>query len=398
MKNNAKNSFLLVALISTLLALGVFGYLSTHYYELKFGAPTEGSMCNINDVMNCDAVAASSFSALFGIPMALWGLATNLVLLYFLLVTRFNLVQDKEKASRYTLMLSGITLIASIVMGLISTQMANLCIFCITSYVLSLITFICVLLGAYEVSVSNLMNDFKDIFVTERWVLGFAIAIPVIAFLGNIMFLESHGYSKIAKISEEKIAYWNVATVQTFDPAAGLILQKGTGEPVMTIVEFADFRCPHCKHAAPGLHAFTKSRPDVRLQFKPFPLDGTCNQAIQGGDGISCGIAAAVMCAEQQSKKGWETHDFFFDTQETVLRTPNLDQNLQAASEKLGLNLDELKKCVQDPAMQESIRKMAKEGATAQIRGTPTIFVNNKLLEGGHLVPVLEAAYQSLKK
>ena len=242
------------------------------------------------------------------------------------------------------------------------------------------------------------MNDFKDIFVTERWVLGFAVAIPVIAFLGNIMFLESHGYSKIAKISEEKIAYWNVATVQTFDPAAGLILQKGAGDPVMTIVEFADFRCPHCKHAAPGLHAFTKSRPDVRLQFKPFPLDGTCNQAIQGGDGISCGIAAAVMCAEQQSKKGWETHDFFFDTQETVLRTPNLDQNLQAASEKLGLNLDELKKCVQDPAMQESIRKMAKEGATAQIRGTPTIFVNNKLLEGGHLVPVLEAAYQSLKK
>ena len=109
MKNNAKNSFLLIALISTLLSLGVFGYLSTHYYELKFGAPTASSMCNISDVMNCDAVAASSYSALFGIPMALWGLATNLILLYCLLVTRFNLVQDKEKASRYTLMLAGVT-------------------------------------------------------------------------------------------------------------------------------------------------------------------------------------------------------------------------------------------------------------------------------------------------
>lgn len=398
MKNNAKNSFLLVALLTTLVTLGVFAYLSGHYYDLKFGGPSEGSMCNINEVMNCDAVAASKYSALFGVPMALWGFATNLILLYFLAVTRFNLVQDKEKTSRYTLMISAITVLASLVMGLISTQMANLCILCITTYVLSMITFTCTFLGASQASASNLIEDFKDVFVTERWVLGFAVAIPVFAFVGNIMYLESHGYSKIAKIAEEKTAYWSVNPPQTFDAATGLILQKGTEQPVMTIIEFADFRCPHCKHAAPGLHAFTKSHPDVRLQFKPFPLDGTCNEAIQGGDGISCGLAVAVMCGEHLAKKGWEIHDFFFETQDTVLRTPNLDQNLQAASEKIGLNLEDLKKCVQDPAMQESVRKMAKEGAIAQIRGTPTIFVNNRHLDGGHLIPVLEAAYRKLKK
>jgi protein-disulfide isomerase len=48
--------------------------------------------------------------------------------------------------------------------------------------------------------------------------------------------------------------------------------------------------------------------------------------------------------------------------------------------------------------MMETIRNMAKEGATAQIRGTPAVFVNNKLLEGGQLVPVLEGAYRSIKK
>lgn len=397
MKNTAKNSFLLIALLSTLVTLGIFVYLSQHYYELKFGAASD-SVCNINDVMNCDAVAASKFSALFGIPVALWGLATNLILFYFLAVTRFNLVQDRDKTARYALMLSGVTVLASVIMGLISTQMSSLCIFCISTYVLSLITFIFTFLGASEVSTSNLAEDFKDVFVTERWVLGFAIAIPVIAVVGNIMYLESHGYSKISKISEEKVAYWKVAPVQTFDPAAGLTLQKGSTDPVMTLVEFADFRCPHCKHAAPSLHAFTKSHPDVRLIFKPFPLDGTCNDAIQGGDGISCGLAAAVMCAENQGGKGWATHDFFFETQETILRTPGLDPSLQAAATALNLNLEELKKCIQDPTTQESIRKMAKEGATAQIRGTPTVFANGRLLEGGQMIPVLEAAYQSLKK
>lgn len=398
MKNSAKNTALLISIISTLITLGVFGYLSQHYYELKFGASTGGSVCNINEVMNCDAVTASKYSALFGVPVALWGLATNLVLLYFLLVTRFNMVQDREKTSRYALMLSGVTVVASVVMGLISTTMANLCIFCLSSYALSLITFISLFFGAWDVKVHNLVEDFKDIFITERWVLGFAVAIPVLAFVGNIMYLESHGYSKISKLSEEKVAYWKVAPVQAFDPEAGLVMQKGSGEPVMTIVEFADFRCPHCKHAAPGLHAFTKSHPDVRLQFKPFPLDGNCNEAIQGGDGISCGLAAAVMCAEKMNKKGWDTHDFFFEIQETILNTPNLDQNLQAAATKLALNFDELKACVQAPETQESIRKMAKEGVTAQIRGTPTIFVNNRLLEGGQLIPILEATYQSLRK
>jgi protein-disulfide isomerase/uncharacterized membrane protein len=378
--------------------MGVLGYLTIHFYDLKYGTASGGSICNINEVMNCDAVAASKYSALFGIPMALWGFATNLVLLYFLLVTRFNLVQDKEKTSRYTLMLSGVTVIASVVMGLISTQMANLCVFCISTYVLSILGFIFIFLGAWDVTVANLVEDFKDIFVSERWVLGFGIVIPVIAVVGNIMYLEGNGFSEIAKMSEQKVAYWNVAPAQTFDPNAGLIIFKGTGEPKMTIVEFADFRCPHCKHAAPALHAFTKSHPDVRFQFKPFPLDGTCNEAIQGGDGISCGIAAAVMCAEQQVKKGWETHDYFFDNQEDVLRTQNLDKSLEAASKDLGLNLEDIKKCIQDPAMMESIRKMAKEGATAQIRGTPSVFVNSKLLEGGQLIPVLEAAYQSIKK
>lgn len=399
MKNTAsKNKFLLLALLSTLIAIGVHFYLTQHYYELKFGGAESGSVCNISEVMNCDAVTASKYSAFLGVPMALWGVVTNLVLLYFLLVTRFNMVQDRAKTSRYALMISGGTVLASIVMGLISTTMANLCIFCISAYVLSIIGFFGTWMGAEGVSASSLVDDIKDIFVSERWVAGFLVAIPAFAFLGNIMYLESHGYSEIEKVAKEKIAYWQTSPQQNFDLSAGLILQKGTAEPIMTIVEFADFRCPHCKHAAPPLHAFTKSHPDVKFIFKPFPLDGTCNEAItSGGDGISCGLASAVMCAEKMSQKGWAAHDYFFENQMEIIQAQNLDKNLEGVSKAAGLSLEDLKTCVKDQATQELIRKMANEGKTAQIQGTPTVFVNGKLLSGGQLIPVLEAAYKSLK-
>ncbi|MFS4460019.1 vitamin K epoxide reductase family protein [Bdellovibrio sp. HCB2-146] len=400
MKNSAlKNKFLLLALLTTLAAIGVHLYLTQHFYALKFGTQEGPSVCNVSETMNCDVVTASSYSALFGIPIALWGMATNLVLLYFLAVTRWNLTQDRAQTSRYAFLFSLVTVIASVVMGIISfTKIGSVCLFCISAYVLSVIGFIGAWLGAEDLSASNIVEDIKDVFVSQRWVLGFAIAIPVIAFLGNIMYLESHGMSEVDKLAKEKVAYWNVAPQQTFDQTTGLIMQKGSGEPVMTIVEFADFRCGHCKSAAAPIHSFVNSHPDVRLIYKPFPLDGTCNEALGGrGDGISCGLAFAAMCAEKNWQKGWAAHDYIFDKQTEIVQAGNLDKNLEEIATHIQAPLEDLKKCVASPEIRELVSKMAKEGENAKIQGTPTIFVNGRVLDRGQVIPVLEAAYKSLK-
>lgn len=387
-------------MIATVISVGIHIYLTLHYYDVKFGLSGGDSICNINEVLNCDAVSASKFSTLLGVPLALWGAVTNAVLLYFLTVTRLNLVQDPDRASRYSLILSGLTVAASVIMGVISlTAMSNLCIFCITAYALSILGFGATWLGTSGVSTKNLSSDLKSIFSSEKWVAGFLLAIPAFAFLANIMYLESHGLSDVEKMAQEKVAYWQVSPVQNFDLTTGLMMQKGTEEPVMTIVEFADFRCSHCKHAAPSLHTFTKNHPDVRLIYKPFPLDGTCNEAIKGGgDGISCGLAFATICSEKLAQKGWAAHDYIFENQEEIIRSMNLDKNLEGISTTTGINLEELKTCVKSTEVQEIVRNTAKEGDAAKIQGTPAIFVNGKLLNGGQLIPVLDAAYKTLKK
>ncbi|WP_413561469.1 DsbA family protein [Bdellovibrio sp. HCB209] len=400
MKNTSrKNLFLTIAVIATLIAVGVHAYLFQHFYVVKFGTDPGASVCNINETFNCDTVASSTFAQFLGIPVAMWGLATNLILLFLLCVTRWNLTQDRDKTGRYAFLMSSVVLLGSLVMGAISfTAMTTYCLFCMAAYVLSILTFIGAWQGANDLSISNLTEDIKDTFVSERWVLGSLIAIPVIAFVVNLMYTEQNGFNDIERRSTEVVSSWTVFPEQKFDLTKGLIKQKGSDAPVMTIVEFADFFCPHCKHAAPPIHAFIESHPDVKLVFKPFPLDGTCNKAVNFKDGIRCGLATSVMCAEKIAQKGWTAHDYIFDKQNELMGMQNLDKSIEQVATATGISLDDLKNCLKDPATTQLVSEMAKEGEDAQISGTPTVFVNGKLLPNGQQKLNLEAVYKSIKK
>ncbi|MEK2688824.1 vitamin K epoxide reductase/DsbA family protein [Bdellovibrio sp. GT3] len=401
MKNSSsKNMFLLVAVIATLIAIGFHTYLTQHFYAVKFGTLEGASVCNVSSTFNCDTVTASKFASFLGIPMAMWGVAANLILLFLLCITRWNLTLDRDMTSRYAFLMSILVLLGSVVMGAISiTSMTAYCLFCIGTYILSLISFVGAWKGATNPTISNLTEDIKDAFVTDKWFLGSLVAIPVIAFIANLMYTETKGFGDMEKISKERVGYWTMAPEQQFDNSKGLTLQMGTEPAVMTIVEFADFFCPHCKHAAPPIHSFVKGHTDVKLVFKPFPIDGTCNKAVQGGgDGVRCGLAASVFCAEKIAQKGWTAHDFIFEKQAEFMGAPILDKLLDQVATATGISADELKKCSSDTATLELISGMAKEGETAQIQGTPTVFVNGKLLTGGQSKPVLEEVYRAIKK
>ncbi|WP_413581463.1 DsbA family protein [Bdellovibrio sp. HCB288] len=401
MKNtSSKNMFLLVAVIATLIAIGFHTYLTQHFYAVKFGTLEGTSVCNVSSTFNCDTVTASKFASFLGIPMAMWGVAANLILLFLLCITRWNLTLDRDKTSRYAFLMSILVLLGSVVMGVISiTSMTAYCLFCIGTYILSLISFVGAWKGATNPTISNLTEDIKDAFVSDKWFLGSLVAIPVIAFIANLMYTETKGFGDMEKISKERVGYWTMAPEQQFDNSKGLTLQMGSEPAVMTIVEFADFFCPHCKHAAPPIHSFVKGHTDVKLVFKPFPIDGTCNKAVQGGgDGVRCGLAASVFCADKIAQKGWTAHDFIFEKQAEFMGAPILDKLLDQVATATGIPADELKKCSSDTATLELISGMAKEGETAQIQGTPTVFVNGKLLTGGQSKPVLEEVYRAIKK
>jgi protein-disulfide isomerase len=139
---------------------------------------------------------------------------------------------------------------------------------------------------------------------------------------------------------------------------------KGSSNPSVTLVEFADFQCPHCKEGSEiADKVLEKYKDKMRIVYRHMPINPS---------GISRKLAAASICAEQQGKF-WEYHDLAFKNQE------KLDDKsaLQLATE---LKLDEakLKACLDDPKTKEALEASEAEGRNLGVNGTPAFFLNGK--------------------
>lgn len=155
---------------------------------------------------------------------------------------------------------------------------------------------------------------------------------------------------------------------------------KGAKNPKVTIVEFADYKCPHCRDASKTLKAvYEKYKDKVQMVYLDFPIDRS---------GLSRTIAEGAACADKQNKF-WEYHYKAFDEQSNL----NANSPMEFAKQ---LNLDSkaFETCMKTDEVKNKIEKSRKEGERVGIEGTPTIFFNGQKIVG-HSQENLE---ESLKK
>jgi protein-disulfide isomerase len=139
---------------------------------------------------------------------------------------------------------------------------------------------------------------------------------------------------------------------------------RGSPMAPVTIYEFSDFQCPHCKMAAPMLKKIVEeSNGKVKLVFKqyPLPMHPKAREA-----------AKATIAADKQGKF-WEMHDLLFEKQDE-LQTANLEDY----AKKIGLDMKRFKA---DMRSKEADRKIAAdqaEGEAAGVDSTPSVFVNDR--------------------
>ena len=103
----------------------------------------------------------------------------------------------------------------------------------------------------------------------------------------------------------------------------------------------------------------------VKLVFKNFPLRS---------HSFAYKAAQASMAAEKQGKF-WEFHDLLFKNYNRIN-----DQKITEIMTDLNLDADQFQRAMQDPAIKAQIDADLRNGNTAGVRGTPTIFINGKLL------------------
>lgn len=160
--------------------------------------------------------------------------------------------------------------------------------------------------------------------------------------------------------------------VEDFVPPATFELKdtarKGPENAPITIVEFADFECPHCALMSGIMKELTKVYPqNVKVYFKQFPLPMHSNAF----------LASKATLAAQRQGAFWPMHDLVFSNQSKL--TP---ESFSSFAQELGLNLETFNTDLQDPKIEEQINRDKLEGIQAGLQGTPTLFFNGKMYRG----------------
>jgi protein-disulfide isomerase len=151
------------------------------------------------------------------------------------------------------------------------------------------------------------------------------------------------------------------------DPVGGPT--KGPEAAPITIIEYADYQCPYCTRANAALKQVEERYAGkVRIVFRDFPLTQIHPNAAKA--------AEAGACANEQGKF-WPMHDKLFANQ-TKLGVPDLKQH----ATELSLDAEAFGTCLDSGKHAADVKKSLEEGQRLGLSGTPSFFINGRLLVG----------------
>jgi len=160
---------------------------------------------------------------------------------------------------------------------------------------------------------------------------------------------------------------------------------KGPADAKVTIVEWSDFQCPYCSRVVPTVKQIEETYgKDVRIAFKHQPLPFHNNAQ----------IAAEAAEAAGAQGKFWQMHDKLFENQKALSR-----QDLEGYAAAIGLNMSKFKADLEQGSFKKKITAHQNEGRSAGANGTPTFFINGRLLSGAQPFPSFKTVIdQELQK
>lgn len=390
MHDNAQQSerkqLVIIGIILAIVGVAISAYTLNHHLMVQEMGQTD-SFCNINDTFSCDDVARSEFSQdPYGNPLGIYGMGYFLGLISLLLVS----LKKNESLSRDTLhtysFLVGLGLVASLVLGSISYfKVGALCISCIGIYLTTATQAI-----ALWFQRSSLPKGFSIKGLSNGGIYPIALLVVTIGAFQwlkpvntrNLTLDNPQNTQDLGSILKQLQEQQREAEVEvepiTINRSAydgsGEDYRKGSDEAKVVIVEFADFECPACSYASQTLRQlYDEFGEQIQIVFKNYPLDQACNSNLNREiHATACKSAIYARCAGRHGKF-WAMHDQLFDNQRKID-----EERLKLWALELGLTEGQIKACLEDDSIVTKIKDDIALGDKLGVRGTPTVFINNR--------------------
>ena len=144
---------------------------------------------------------------------------------------------------------------------------------------------------------------------------------------------------------------------------------RGPADAPVTIVEFSDLQCPHCKEAQPTIDKLMSEEKNARLVFQNFPL--------QSHEWAAKAAAYADCIGRNSNDAFWKFAQSVYDAQSDILAS-NADEKLTALADKSGVKGSDIATCAAKPETATRVEHSVALGKSVDVTGTPTLFINGR--------------------
>jgi len=160
---------------------------------------------------------------------------------------------------------------------------------------------------------------------------------------------------------------------------------KGPDKSAVTIVEFSDLQCPHCKDAQPVIDKLLAAEPNARFVFQNYPLP-MHNWAAKAAGYADC-------IGRSSNDAFWKFVQGTFDEQANITEA-NADEKLTGIADSAGVKGADMAACANKPETRAHVEKSVQLGTDVGVTGTPTLFINGRKI--GNVVGIPEDVLKGL--
>jgi protein-disulfide isomerase len=161
-------------------------------------------------------------------------------------------------------------------------------------------------------------------------------------------------------------------------------IARGPANASLTVVEFSDLQCPHCKSAQPIVDKLMADFPNARLVFQQFPLEAVHPWAFRAAAWAEC-------IGRDNNPAFWKFVNGVYDGQLNI-DAQNADAKLKERATAAGADAARAAACAASPDTAKALRDSLELGKAVGVTGTPTVFLN-----GRKIASITSIPYEMLK-
>jgi uncharacterized membrane protein/predicted DsbA family dithiol-disulfide isomerase len=328
--------------------LGVLAWAGVMVAGLLTLSHATGSPLICGEHGGCEAVAAHPSSYWLGIPVAVYGLVSYLVLAALALIRAHVPGRPAEQATKAGFLLSGMgTLASAYLMMVMVTQIRATCPWCIVSAVIMLLSLV------FHAALASATAAPSGPALPDRLIAGIG-AVVAIGAVGT-QFAAMPAPAIVRGVTPEllapKEAYW-----------------KGDPDARVHVVEYADVFCVACRVAYPALkEIFMGGQGRIRWAFRGYPLRHLPGHEMSLPVTVASEIAA-------EGGRFWAFLDAAFTEDVENMRTL---EDIAVLLERVGGDGEDFLRRVRvpDPALVTIVHEDRQRADRLGVRGTPMFIV-----------------------